>query len=100
MLVNLDISSLTMGILRPRCIVSLVIYQGASIKDLRVFDWNRWRISMLELLAVPHSWIIGLKGRYANEEELLVKTSKSRCSNLFLGMFGICEFFIVRRRLD
>ena len=31
--------------------------QGASIKDLRVFDWNRWRISMLELFAVSHSWI-------------------------------------------
>ena len=56
-LVNLDISFLTVGILRSRCIVSLVTYQGASIKNLRVFDWNRWRISMLELLAVPHSWI-------------------------------------------
>ena len=38
---NLDISSLIMGILRSECIVSLVTYQGASVKDLRVFDWNR-----------------------------------------------------------
>ena len=37
LLLNLDIS-LTVGILRLRCIVSLVIYQGASIKDLRVFN--------------------------------------------------------------
>ena len=40
-LLNLDISSLTVGILRSRYVVSLVTYQGASIKDLRVFDWNR-----------------------------------------------------------
>ena len=39
LLLNLDISSLTVGILRSRCIVSLVTYQGASIKNLRVFDW-------------------------------------------------------------
>ena len=36
LLLNLDISSLTVGILRSRCIVSLVAYQGASIEDLRV----------------------------------------------------------------
>ena len=41
LLLNLDNSSLTVGILRSRCIVSLVTYQGASIKDLRDFDWNR-----------------------------------------------------------
>ena len=56
LLLNLDISSLIIGILMSRCIVSLVTYQGASIKDLKVFDWNRWRNSMLELLAVPHNW--------------------------------------------
>ena len=56
LLPNLHISSLTEGILRSRCIVSLVAYQGAFIKNLRVSHWNRWRISMLELLAVPHSW--------------------------------------------
>ena len=39
LLLNLDISSLTVGILRSLCIVSLVTYQGASIKNLRVFDW-------------------------------------------------------------
>ena len=39
LLLNLDISSLTVGILRSRCIVSLVTYEGASIKNLRVFDW-------------------------------------------------------------
>ena len=38
---NLDISSLIVGILRSGCIVSLVTYQGASVKDLRVFDRNR-----------------------------------------------------------
>ena len=57
LLLNLDISSLAVGILRLPCIVSSVTYQGASIKDVRVFYWNRWRISMLELLAVPHSSI-------------------------------------------
>ena len=41
LLLNLDISSLIIGILMSRCIVSLVTYQGASIKDLKVFDWNR-----------------------------------------------------------
>ena len=56
-LLELCISSLTVGILRSRWIASLVTYQGASIRDLRVFDWKRWSISMSELLAVPHSWI-------------------------------------------
>ena len=45
------------GILRSRWIVSLVTYQAAFIRDLSVFDWKRRSISMLELLAVPHSWI-------------------------------------------
>ena len=45
------ISSLTVGMLRSRCIVSLETYQGASIRDLRVFDRKRWSISVLELLA-------------------------------------------------
>ena len=57
LLLDLDISSLTVGILRSRWMVSLVTYQGAFIRDLSVFDWKRWSISMLELLAVPHSWI-------------------------------------------
>ena len=41
LLLNLDIFSFTVNILRSRCIVSLVTYEGASIKDLGVFDWNR-----------------------------------------------------------
>ena len=57
LLLHLYISSLTVGILRSRWIVSLVTYQGAFIKNLSVFDWKHWSISMLELLAVPHSWI-------------------------------------------
>ena len=31
--------------------------QGAFNRDLSVFDWKHWSISMMELLAVPHSWI-------------------------------------------
>ena len=57
LLLDLCISSLTVGILRSRWIVSLVTYQGAFNRDLSVFDWKRWSISMLELLAVPYSWI-------------------------------------------
>ena len=34
------ISSLTVGILRSRRIALLVTYQGASIRDLGVFDWK------------------------------------------------------------
>ena len=41
LLLNLHISSLTVGILRLPCIVSLATYQAASIEDLRVFDRNR-----------------------------------------------------------
>ena len=57
LLLYFDISSLTAGILRSRCIAPLVTYQGAFIRELSVFDWKRRSISMLELLAVPHSWI-------------------------------------------
>ena len=57
LLQDLYISSLIVSILRSRWIVSLVTYQDAFIIDLSVFDWKRWSISMLELLAVPHSWI-------------------------------------------
>ena len=53
LLLNSDISSLTVGVLRSRCIVSLVTYQGASIKDLRVFD-------LLQTCIVLHSFIIFL----------------------------------------
>ena len=41
LLLDLCISSLTVGILRSRWIVSLVTYQGAFNKDLSVFDWKR-----------------------------------------------------------
>ena len=58
LLLDLYISSLTVGILRSRWIVSLVTYQGAFIRDLSVFDWKRWSISMLELLSVP---IVGFR---------------------------------------
>ena len=54
---DLCISSLTVGILRLQWIASLVTYQVSFIRDLSVCDWKRWSISMLELLAVPHSWI-------------------------------------------
>ena len=57
LLQDLYISSLIVSILRSRWSVSLVTYQDAFIIDLSVFDWKRWSISMLELLAVPHSWI-------------------------------------------
>ena len=57
LLLDLCILSLIVGILRSWWIVSLVKYQGAFNRDLSVFDWKRWSISMLELLAVPHSWI-------------------------------------------
>ena len=57
LLLDLCISSLTVGILRSRWIVSFVTYRGAFNRDLSVFDWKRWSISMLELLVVPHSWI-------------------------------------------
>ena len=38
LLLDLYISSLTVGILRSRWITSLVTYQGAFIRDLSVFD--------------------------------------------------------------
>ena len=41
LLLHFVISSLTVGILRSRCIASLVTYQGASIRDLSVFHWKR-----------------------------------------------------------
>ena len=41
LLISFDISSLTVGILRSRCVALLVTYQGAFIRDLSVFDWKR-----------------------------------------------------------
>ena len=41
LLLHLVISSLTVDTLRSRCIASLVTYQGASIRNLSVFDWKR-----------------------------------------------------------
>ena len=38
LLLYFDISSLTVDILRSRCIASLVTYQSAFIRDLGVFD--------------------------------------------------------------
>jgi hypothetical protein len=35
----------------------LFMYQGVIRMDRRVLDWKRWRISVLELEAVPRSWI-------------------------------------------
>jgi hypothetical protein len=35
----------------------LFMNQGAFRMDRRILDWRGWRISMLELQAVPHSWI-------------------------------------------
>jgi len=52
------ISSFIVGIsTRSLCIRSLVTNQGAVAINRSVLDWNLWRISRLELAAVPHSWI-------------------------------------------
>jgi hypothetical protein len=51
------VSLRTMIICRSSCILWLFIYQDACRMDRRVLDWKRWRISMLNLGAVPHSWI-------------------------------------------
>ena len=59
LLLDLCISSLTVGILRSRWIVSLVTYQGAFIRDLSVFDWKRWSISMLDSVG-PDRFYYGL----------------------------------------
>jgi hypothetical protein len=38
-------------------ILLLLMYQGACSMNRRVSNWKRWRISLLELKTVPHSWI-------------------------------------------
>jgi hypothetical protein len=49
--------SLTIGIWRSLWITVFGTYQGASTIMRKAFDWKRSRISMLEVEAVPQSFI-------------------------------------------
>ena len=60
LLLNFDISSLTVGILRSRCIVSLVTYQDASIKHLRA----TWLLAIDFVIITPNSIRIFFPMRY------------------------------------
>ena len=62
LLLDLYISSLTVGILRSRWIASLVSYQGAFIRDLSVFDWKRWSISLTTNWAIGASFVYWFSG--------------------------------------
>ena len=55
LLLNLDISSLTVGILRSRCIFSLVTYQGAYLRILEfligiVEEFLCWNYSLFPIV--------------------------------------------------
>jgi len=50
------ITSLTDRMFKSRCVISLRTYHGAPVIVLRIFDWARWTMSILLLLAFPHYW--------------------------------------------
>jgi hypothetical protein len=52
------ISLSTVFIYRSSRNMWLFMYQGTFGLDRRVLNWKRWRISRLELEAVPRSWIL------------------------------------------
>ena len=57
LLVLILITSVTHGISRSLCKVWLETYQGALLIILSIFDWNVWRILVLDGLLHPHSSI-------------------------------------------
>ena len=48
------ITSVTYGISKSLCKVWLETYQGALLTILSIFDWNVWRILVLDGLLHPH----------------------------------------------
>ena len=48
-------TSVTYGISKSQCKVWLETYQGALLIILSIFDWNVWRILVLDGLLHPHS---------------------------------------------
>lgn len=57
LLLNLLISSRTVGIVRSFWIISFVTNQSAPEINLNTFDWKRCSMSIFVLLADPHSCI-------------------------------------------
>jgi len=57
LLVLILITSVTYGISKSLCNVWLETYQGALLIILRIFDWNVWRILVLDGLLHPHTSI-------------------------------------------
>jgi hypothetical protein len=60
-------SCLTEGTCRSRRSIVSGTYHGAPVIILRTLDWNRSRISMLQLDAVPHSSMCRHKLEYVEK---------------------------------
>ena len=57
LLALIRITSVTYWISKTLCKVWLETYQGALLIILSIFDWNVWRILVLDGLLHPHSSI-------------------------------------------
>jgi hypothetical protein len=88
------ISLSTVFICRSSWILWLFMYQGAFRMDRRDLVLKRWRISMLELEAVHHSWI-PLSTALYRRNLLSIDSLIFRVVSAFVSLFGWAVFLCV-----
>jgi hypothetical protein len=78
-------------ICRSSWILWLFMYQRAFRMDRRVSDWKRWRISLSELEAIVHSWILYV---YMGLSTAFYRRGLPSFRSLipFLPLFCSCQF--------
>ena len=91
LLVLILITSVTYGVSKSLCKVWLETYQGALLIILCIFDWNVWRILVLDGLLHPHSSI-----RYVQKGRSIVLytvslLSRDSCGRVFISQFMFFE---------
>jgi len=85
LLVLILITTVTYGISNSLCNVWLETYQGALLIILSIFDWNVWRILVLDGLLHPHSSIPYVQTRRSIVLYTVSLLSRDSCERVFIS---------------
>ena len=78
-------TSVTCGISKSLCKVRLETYQGALLIILSIFDWNVWRIFLLDGLLHPHNSIPYVQMGHSIALYTVSLLSRDSCERAFIS---------------
>jgi len=97
LLVLILITSVTYGISKSLCKVCLEAYRGALLIILSIFDWNVWRILVLDGLLHPHSSIPYVQMGRSIVLYTVSLLSRDSCESVFISQLMFLSLTFWRR---